>query len=130
MLMPLLITCPPATCPRAHDPESGRVESRPELDGTSAHAALAHQNDFDVCWARGSVSELLFAPLVSHLHPADSALQNKQGIGISQEINTSSTEQHWSLATGLLDCSRLGAAVLALVAMPVTACAFVMEEHC
>ena len=28
-------------------------------------AALAHQNDFDVCWARGSVSELLFAPLVS-----------------------------------------------------------------
>ena len=29
-------------------------------------AALAHQNDFDVCWARGSVSELLFAPLVSH----------------------------------------------------------------
>ena len=29
-------------------------------------AALAHQNDFDVCWARGSVSELLFAPLVSY----------------------------------------------------------------
>ena len=69
---------PPATCPRAHDPESGRVENRPKLKGIDAHAALAHQNDFDVCWARGSVSELLFAPLVSHPLPADSALPYKQ----------------------------------------------------
>ena len=30
-------------------------------------AALAHQNDFDVCWARGNVSEVIFAPLVSPL---------------------------------------------------------------
>ncbi len=30
-------------------------------------AALAHQNDFDVCWAKGSVSELLFDPLVRTL---------------------------------------------------------------
>ena len=30
-------------------------------------AALAHQNDFDVCWARGNVSEVIFAPLVSIL---------------------------------------------------------------
>ena len=29
-------------------------------------AALAHQNDFDVCWARGNVSEVIFAPLVSY----------------------------------------------------------------
>ena len=29
-------------------------------------AALAHQNDFDVCWARGNVSEVIFAPLVSN----------------------------------------------------------------
>ena len=27
-------------------------------------AALAHQNDFDVCWAKGSVAELIFTPLV------------------------------------------------------------------
>lgn len=32
-------------------------------------AALAHQNDFDVCWAKGSVSELIFDPLVSPLAP-------------------------------------------------------------
>lgn len=85
MLMHLLIACLPATCPRAHDPESGNIENGPELDGMSAHAALAHQNDFDVCWARGSVSELLFAPLVSHPRSADSALRDKQGIGISQD---------------------------------------------
>ena len=27
-------------------------------------AALAHQNDFDVCWCKGSVSERIFLPLV------------------------------------------------------------------
>lgn len=27
-------------------------------------AALAHQADFDVCWCKGSVSELIFKPLV------------------------------------------------------------------
>ncbi|CAL5218947.1 g699 [Coccomyxa viridis] len=35
--------------------------------GTFYFYTLAHQNDFDVCWARGSVSELLFAPLVEHI---------------------------------------------------------------
>ncbi|KAI7840340.1 hypothetical protein COHA_006122 [Chlorella ohadii] len=29
--------------------------------------ALAHQADFDVCWARGSVSELIFEPLIEHI---------------------------------------------------------------
>lgn len=27
-------------------------------------AALAHQADFDVCWCKGSVNELIFKPLV------------------------------------------------------------------
>ena len=31
-------------------------------------AALAHQNDFDVCWTKGSVAELIFTPLVWSLH--------------------------------------------------------------
>ena len=30
----------------------------------SVDAALAHQNDFDVCWCKGSVSEVIFLPLV------------------------------------------------------------------
>jgi hypothetical protein len=27
--------------------------------------ALGHQNNFDVCWPKGSISELIFSPLVS-----------------------------------------------------------------
>lgn len=27
-------------------------------------AALAHQNDFDVCWCKGSINERIFLPLV------------------------------------------------------------------
>lgn len=57
---------------------------QPKLDGMSVHAALAHQNDFDVCWARGSVSELLFAPLVSHLL-TQRCRACKHNIGISQD---------------------------------------------
>jgi hypothetical protein len=30
-------------------------------------AALQHQNNFDVCWCRGSVAELLFAPLIERI---------------------------------------------------------------
>eukprot|EP00210_Caulerpa_lentillifera_P001559 g1497.t1 len=29
--------------------------------------ALAHQNDFDICWCRGSVAEKLFTPLVQRI---------------------------------------------------------------
>ncbi|GFR52690.1 hypothetical protein Agub_g15316 [Astrephomene gubernaculifera] len=32
--------------------------------------ALAHQNDFDVCWPRGSVAELVFMPLVERIRAA------------------------------------------------------------
>lgn len=30
-------------------------------------AALQHQNSFDVCWCKGSVAELLFAPLIDRI---------------------------------------------------------------
>ncbi len=29
--------------------------------------ALAHQNDFDVCWPKGSIAELIFTPLVERI---------------------------------------------------------------
>ena len=32
--------------------------------------ALAHQYDFDVCWCRGSVSELIFGPLIKAIENA------------------------------------------------------------
>ncbi|KXZ45031.1 hypothetical protein GPECTOR_59g639 [Gonium pectorale] len=32
--------------------------------------ALAHQNDFDVCWPRGSIAELIFAPMVERIKAA------------------------------------------------------------
>ncbi|KAL3155415.1 hypothetical protein ABBQ38_010971 [Trebouxia sp. C0009 RCD-2024] len=35
--------------------------------GTLYFYALAHQNDFDVCWCKGSVSERIFLPLVDFI---------------------------------------------------------------
>ena len=32
--------------------------------------ALAHQNDFDICWCKGSVTERIFAPLVDRIRSA------------------------------------------------------------
>lgn len=32
--------------------------------------ALAHQNDFDVCWPRGSVAETIFTPMVNRIKAA------------------------------------------------------------
>lgn len=29
--------------------------------------ALAHQNDFDVCWCKGSISEKIFLPMVEQI---------------------------------------------------------------
>ena len=49
---------------------SSPMSACPELQLQGTHvllccvAALAHQNDFDVCWAKGSVAELIFTPLV------------------------------------------------------------------
>jgi len=103
-MMPLFITCLPATCPRAHDPESGNILNGPELDCMSAHAALAHQNDFDVCWARGSVSEVLFAPLVSHL-----LTQRCRACKVSALVRT---DEHAQYRPALVTCD--GAAGLQL----------------
>jgi hypothetical protein len=33
-------------------------------------AALAHQNDFDVCWPRGSIAETIFTPMVERIQSA------------------------------------------------------------
>jgi len=32
--------------------------------------ALAHQNDFDVCWPRGSIAETIFTPMVDRIKTA------------------------------------------------------------
>jgi hypothetical protein len=32
--------------------------------------ALAHQNDFDVCWPRGSIAETIFTPMVNRIKAA------------------------------------------------------------
>jgi hypothetical protein len=32
--------------------------------------ALAHQNDFDVCWPRGSIAETIFTPMVNRITAA------------------------------------------------------------
>jgi hypothetical protein len=29
--------------------------------------ALGHQNDFDVCWPKGSVAETIFTPMVNRI---------------------------------------------------------------
>ena len=33
-------------------------------------AALAHQNDFDVCWCKGSVADCIFQPLIQRIQQA------------------------------------------------------------
>jgi uncharacterized protein with NAD-binding domain and iron-sulfur cluster len=37
--------------------------------------ALAHQNDFDVCWCRGSISERIFAPLIARIEAAGGSIR-------------------------------------------------------
>jgi hypothetical protein len=32
--------------------------------------ALGHQNDFDVCWPRGSIAETIFTPMVNRITAA------------------------------------------------------------
>ncbi|KAF8066234.1 pds [Scenedesmus sp. PABB004] len=40
--------------------------------------ALAHQNDFDVCWPRGSVAETIFTPMVQRITAAGSQVLGGQ----------------------------------------------------
>lgn len=57
----LLLSCRRAPRPRLHP----RAPCRTHLT-----AALAHQNDFDVCWPRGSIAETIFTPLVGRITAA------------------------------------------------------------
>lgn len=41
--------------------------------------ALAHQSDFDVCWCKGSVSELIFEPLIAKIKERGGKIQ----VGVS-----------------------------------------------
>ncbi|KAK9843730.1 hypothetical protein WJX81_003891 [Elliptochloris bilobata] len=44
--------------------------SAAEMIGTLYFYTLAHQNNFDIAWCKGSVSERLFAPLVARIRAA------------------------------------------------------------
>ena len=41
----------------------------------SLRAALAHQQDFDVCWCRGSVAETIFQPLIASIERSGGSIQ-------------------------------------------------------
>ncbi|KAG2497258.1 hypothetical protein HYH03_004842 [Edaphochlamys debaryana] len=40
--------------------------------------ALAHQNDFDVCWPKGSIAETIFTPLVERIRAAGGRVQGNR----------------------------------------------------
>ena len=42
--------------------------------------ALAHQNDFDICWCKGSVAELIFNPLVQKIKDSGGAVIGNQAV--------------------------------------------------
>jgi len=42
--------------------------------------AAGHQNDFDVCWCRGPVSERIFEPLVSHIESKGGVIKGGQAV--------------------------------------------------
>ncbi|KAI3436402.1 hypothetical protein D9Q98_005819 [Chlorella vulgaris] len=42
---------------------------------TLYYYALAHQSDFDVCWCKGSVSELIFEPLIESIRQKGGKIQ-------------------------------------------------------
>ena len=42
--------------------------------------ALAHQNDFDICWCKGSVTERIFAPLVDRIRSAGGRVIGNQAV--------------------------------------------------
>ena len=53
-------------------------------------AALAHQNDFDVCWCKGSVSERLFLPLVALIPRQGGKIVGGQLVsGVSSDVHHS-----------------------------------------
>lgn len=44
----------------------------------SGCAALQHQNNFDVCWCKGSVAERIFKPLIERIEAAGGQILGSQ----------------------------------------------------
>lgn len=58
--------------------------------------ALAHQNDFDICWCKGSVSERIFNPLVQKIRASGGAVLGNQAV---VDIQTDSKGRVQSVVT-------------------------------
>ena len=62
-----------AAIPEPHSATSPRLSPRPRSSSQTRlltslrHAALAHQADFDVCWCKGSVADLILLPLADFI---------------------------------------------------------------
>eukprot|EP00879_Flechtneria_rotunda_P028371 GHRR01030475.1.p1 GENE.GHRR01030475.1~~GHRR01030475.1.p1 ORF type:complete len:457 (+),score=95.91 GHRR01030475.1:1370-2740(+) len=70
--------------------------------------ALAHQNDFDVCWPRGSIAETIFTPMVKRIQAAGSQVKGGQLVThllpgpdgrsiatvVSRDVSTGQTTSH------------------------------------
>ncbi len=54
---------------------------------TDSSAALAHQNDFDVCWCKGSVAECIFQPLIQRIQQAGGRIVGGQFV-TNVQVNT------------------------------------------
>ncbi|KAF6263863.1 hypothetical protein COO60DRAFT_1470323 [Scenedesmus sp. NREL 46B-D3] len=68
--------------------------------------ALAHQNDFDVCWPRGSIAETIFTPMVERIQAAGG-----QGAGSAASIGAVVTRD---VATGSSTTHEADAVVFAI----------------
>lgn len=70
--------------------------------------ALAHQNDFDVCWPRGSIAETIFTPMVDRIKTAGGQVLGGQlvtdlkpgpdgrsiGTVVARDVTTGQTTSH------------------------------------
>lgn len=48
---------------------------------------LAHQPDFDVCWARGSVAEKIFEPLIASIERAGGKIQGAAASAVGARLH-------------------------------------------
>ena len=60
------------------DTRRGSLQLLRSPDPRGACAALQHQNNFDVCWCKGSVAELLFAPLIERIQSFGGQIMGSQ----------------------------------------------------
>eukprot|EP00803_Ostreobium_quekettii_P007991 evm.model.scf_785.8 EVM.evm.TU.scf_785.8 scf_785:59941-64351(+) len=58
--------------------------------GTMYFYALAHQQDFDICWCKGSVSERLFQPMVESIRAAGGVVQGSRVV-VGVDIDSAGT---------------------------------------